>query len=426
MLMGKHMQPWKTKFITLWTGQAVSMLTSSVLQMAIIWYITAKTQSAAILSIVTLIAFLPQAILGSFIGVYIDRYNRKKIMIVADLFIAVISLALVAAGFIGDISIELILVVAGLRSVGTAFHYPALQATTPLIVPKNQLTKYAGYAQSFESVSNIAGPGIAALLFAVFPLSTIALFDVFGALFAVLMLTFVKLPPKTVKQPYQKAHMLQEVKQGLSVIKREPGMIPLMVIGALYAIIYFPIGTYYPLITMTYFGGSIAASSVVETVFSCGMLGGSLLLGLLGGKLLKRHALIGSLFLYGIGVLVTGLLPRSGLSVFVLLSAMMGISVPFYFGVETAIFQTNIKEAYLGRVLSLSSSISMVAMPLGLVISGLFAEWLGVEKWFLILGALTLLLAFVGIKIPSLKSWDKPEEANKADEIKSDMDQMVK
>ena len=88
----------------------------------------------------------------------------------------------------------------------------------------------------------------------------------------------------------------------------------------------------------------------------------------------------------------------------------MGITIPFYSGVETAIFQTQIKEEYLGRVFSLSSSITMVAMPVGLILSGIFAQWLGVEKWFSILGALALLLAILSLRIPSLHSWDKTEE----------------
>lgn len=146
-MMQKHNRGWKAQFAILWAGQAVSMLTSSVLQMSIVWYITLKTGSAAVLSAATLIAFVPQAILGTFTGAYIDRYNRKTVLIAADLFIAFISLVLVISGYIGEISIAFLLLLAGIRSIGAAFHYPTLQAITPLIVPKEYLTKYAGYAK---------------------------------------------------------------------------------------------------------------------------------------------------------------------------------------------------------------------------------------------------------------------------------------
>lgn len=390
----------------LWSGQAVSMLTSFVLQMAIIWYITEKTKSASLLSAATLIAFLPQAIISMFSGVYVDRFNRKTVLMAADLFIAAFSFVLFLAGFFADIPIPLLLVLAGIRSIGTAFHNPALQATTPLIVPKDNLTKYAGYAKGFESISSLSSPGIAAVMFMAMPLHYIALFDVLGALFAFAMLSFLDLPSTGEKQRRDKTHMLHEVKQGFKAIKREPGMISLMVIGALYGFIYFPVGTYYPLITMTYFGGSVADSGVVETVFSLGMLGGSMMLGLWGGKLSRRSALISSIFVFGACVLVTGLLPPSGLPVFILLSGLMGISAPFYFGEETAIYQIKFPEGYLGRVFSISSGISLATMSLGLLISGVLAQWIGIEKWFSVLGGLTLVLTLIAMNMPSLKNWD--------------------
>ncbi|RPF47336.1 DHA3 family macrolide efflux protein-like MFS transporter [Hydrogenoanaerobacterium saccharovorans] len=396
-------QNWKTKFILLWSGQAVSILTSSILQMAIVWYLTEKTGSAAILSFATLIGFLPQAILGTFIGVYIDRYNRKTIMILSDLFIAGASLILVVVGFWGEIPIWLIIVVLFIRSIGTAFHYPSLQAVTPLIVPKDQLTKYAGYSQSFESVSMVASPAISAVLFGLWDLNIIILLDVFGAMFAVFMLCIVEIPKLTARAECATPHVIKEVREGLSILNKEPGTTALLAISALYAVIYFPIGTLYPLITMTYFGGTFTQSSVVEVVFSFGMLTGSLLLGILGRKINKIRAISGSIAVYGAGVLLTGLLPPNGFYVFIILSAIMGVSVPFYTGVEISILQMKIKEEYLGRILSLSASISMVAMPLGLVLSGTFAEVIGVEKWFLFSGIFTLILAVVSLIIPSLK-----------------------
>ena len=81
----------------------------------------------------------------------------------------------------------------------------------------------------------------------------------------------------------------------------------------------------------------------------------------------------------------------------------MGVSVPFYFGVQTSIYQIKIQGEYLGRALSLSSSISMVAMPLGLVLSGALAGPLGIENWFLISGGATLVIAVLALTLPALR-----------------------
>lgn len=401
--MRRWNQSWRKKFTIIWLGQSVSLLTSSILQMAIVWYLTEKTGSAAVLSFATLIGYLPAALLGMFIGTFIDRHSRKHIMVAADLSIALLGILLVVNGRQGEISIWLIMLVLFLRSIGTAFHYPALQALTPAIVPKEHLVKYAGYSQSFESLSMVLSPALAALLFSIWDLTAIIFLDVAGALTAVIMLCLVKLP-KAEKNPAQEQpRFLQETADGFHELRRVQGMLPLMIIGALYAVIYFPIGTLYPFITMEYFGGGVAESGIVEVVFSVGSLLGSLLLGLLGGKIKQISMIAASIALYGTGVLFTGLLPPGGLKPFMIFSLVMGISVPFYTGIQTAIFQLKFREEYLGRIFSLTSSVSTITMPLGLILSGAFTDRIGINHLFFIAGVLTIFLSIVTALLPSLK-----------------------
>ena len=393
------MQNWRRTFIAIWSGQAISILTSSVLQMAIVWYITQKTGSAALLSLATLIGFLPQALLGLFIGVYIDRYNRKTVMILSDISIALAGMILVITGIFGEIPIWLIYVVLFLRSIGAAFHTPALQAVTPSIVPKEQLTQYAGFAQGFKSLSMVISPALAALLFSIWDLNVIILLDVIGALLAVGILSFVKIPNTTKEKLSCRSQVLEEAKEGFQVLRRTQGLLQLLIISCLYAFIYFPIGTLYPLITMTWFGGSVAESGTVEIVFSVGMLVGSCLLGVIGGKIKQIKAILLSIGTYGACVLITGLLPATGLPFFIGLSLIMGMASPFFHGVQTAIYQTRIEQKYLGRVLSLTSSIGLIAMPMGLILSGTFADVIGVNRWFAVSGGLTILLFIVSARI---------------------------
>lgn len=397
-------EKWNRQFITLWSGQAVSILSSAIMQMAIVWSLTDRTNSAAVLSFATLIGFLPQAIIGSFAGVFIDRYDRKKIMIVSDLGIALLSLVLVIVGFFGEIPIWLIMVILCGRSVGAAFHYPSLQAVTPLIVPKEQLIKYAGYSQGFESLSYLISPAVAAMLYGFWNLNIIVGLDVFGAVFGVIMLGFVKVPKVKKSEKQLESGYFKELKQGISIIRKEKGMQNLMLISALYAMIYFPIGTLYPLITLSYFERSFQDSAVVEVVFSAGSLIGSFVLGIIGARIHKVRSIAKSIGVYGLGLVVTGLLAKEYFPIFVVLSALMGASVPFFTGIETTIFQMKFQSEYLGRVLSLVSSITLIAMPLGLLFSGTFAEVMGVEKWFLLSGILTVILAVSCVLIPSLRN----------------------
>ena len=97
----------------------------------------------------------------------------------------------------------------------------------------------------------------------------------------------------------------------------------------------------------------------------------------------------------GISLTISGLLPQSGFIIFVVCCAIMGLSVPFYSGVQTALFQQKIKPEYLGRVFSFTGSIMSLAMPLGLILSGFFADRIGINHWFLISGILIIGIAIV-------------------------------
>ena len=137
--MTQNNNSWRKTYFTLLAGQAISFISSGILQMAIIFYLVAKTNSAIILTAATLIGFLPQACLGPFAGA---------------------------------------MVVLLIRSAGTAFHSPAFSAATPMIVPKEELTKCAGYTQTMQAVSAIISPAAAAFLYAVWPLNAIILLDI--------------------------------------------------------------------------------------------------------------------------------------------------------------------------------------------------------------------------------------------------------
>jgi DHA3 family macrolide efflux protein-like MFS transporter len=108
----------------------------------------------------------------------------------------------------------------------------------------------------------------------------------------------------------------------------------------------------------------------------------------------------------GASLAVSGLLPPSGFVIFVACCAVMGLSVPFYSGVQTALFQEKIKPEYLGRVFSLTGSIMSFAMPIGLILSGFFADRIGVNHWFLLSGILIIGIAIVCPMITEVRKLD--------------------
>lgn len=398
---------WKRKFFTIWTGQAVSLITSAVLQMAIILYITERTGSAMVLSIASLVGFLPYALLGPFIGVLVDRYNRKLIMIGADLIIAAAGAILAIVASYMELPVWMIMVVLFIRSISSAFHSPALSAITPLLVPEEQLTKCAGYSQALQSISYILSPMAAAILYSAWELNAIIALDVVGAVVASITLVFIKIPELNIEQKDLGHNFIKEMKDGFLILKADKGLFALLLIGTLYMFVYMPINALYPLITMEYFRGTPIYVSITEVAYASGMLVGGVLLGLLGGYKKRVILITISIFMMGISLAVSGLLPRNGFVLFAICCLAMGLSVPFYAGVQTSLFQEKIKPEFLGRVFSLTGSIISLAMPVGLILSGLLADKIGVNNWFLISGILIVGIGVACPLVPAVKSLDE-------------------
>lgn len=393
---------WKRTFFTIQSGQAISLITSSALQMALIFYLTEKTNSSMTLALATLVGFLPQGVLGLFIGGWIDRHSRKRIMIGADLFIAAVSALLAVISAFLDPPVWVVLAILFLRSIGSAFHTPSINAVTPLIVPTDKLAKCTGYIQSLQSVSSIVSPALGALLYAQCTLTEIIALDVVGAVIASIAVMLVKIPNIDVANIPQSEGVLAGAKEAYRILAQQKGLLTLLWMGALYMFAYMPINALFPLISMNHFGGTTWHVAMSESVFAAGMLLGGIVLGVWGGFQRKTTTVLLSIAVMGIALLIAGVLPASGFIAFVVCCAIMGFSAPFY-GVQTAIYQEMVRPEYLGRVFSLSLSTMSLAMPLGLIAAGCFADMTGVETWFAISGIFIAGIAVVGAVLPSIK-----------------------
>ena len=402
----KKVEIWKRNFFTIWTGQAVSKFSSSVLQFAIVWYLTDKTGSGMVLSLAMFLGFFPQAILGPVAGVVIDRFDRKKIMILSDAVIALVSFLLVAAGWTGYLSVELILMVLLLRSVGTAFHSPCMQAVTPQIVPDSELTRCAGYSQTLSSVSDIFSPAAAAVLYQHWSLESIVMLDVAGAMIAVLTLAATVVPAVGKGKKSEKIRIWKEAMEGMEVLRRKKGIFGLVMVSGLYTIALMPTSALFPLMSMSYFGGTSTQASITEVVFSVGFMVGSVILSMWGGTKNRVYTIVGSYVLMAVSLLISGSLPREGFWIFAVCSWMMGVSGPFYWGMFTPILQSHFDHEYLGRVMSLTGSIRYLCGPVGLSVSGILADRFGVEKWFLFAGFLTMTAAGLILLVPGIRKCD--------------------
>lgn len=389
----KQSKTWRKSFFTIYTGQAFSLLSSSAVQFSIIWWITIKTGSAMVLTIASVIGLLPQAVIGLFAGVLIDRFNRKKIMILADSAVGLSSL-LLGVLFIIDIkSIIFVYIVLFIRALGETFHKPALQATIPQLVPPTEITKAGGFGQMINSACSMVGPMLGAFLMSVTSLQYAMLVDVLGAIFALVTLSFIKIPQPIIDQS-RKQSFIDDMKQGIRVFKSNKALLRLCMPMLISTIIFVPLGTLLPLMVKEYFNGTAWHNGIIQTLFSCGMLISAMIIGITGG--LKKQFLMISLSigLLGICALIGGIVPSHLFWVFcIIVFAMgttgMGFNIPF-----TSYIQRTVPAENLGKVLSLVTSVISFAAPVGMFIAGSISEIIGVSNWMFFSGTVMI---FIGI-----------------------------
>lgn len=400
--------PWLRTFLIIFSGQAFSLLGSAAVNFALVWWLTAETGSARILSWASIAAILPQALLGPFTGPFIDRWDRRLTMIGADLLIAATSVVLIVMFLVGSPAVGILIAIIGLRSVGAAFHTPASQAAVPMYVPTEHLMRVAGWNFFLASGVAMAGPVIGALLMGIAPVSLVAVVDVTGALFAVVSLLVVRIPhPQAAEGVGRASGLLAEFVEGWRELVRQRGLRDLTLVLAVVTLLYMPLNALFPLMTFAHFGGDAVAASTAEVAFGAGMLIGSLAVGFLASRFSGVQLVVGGIVLIGTMIGLSGLLPSSAFWVFAGLCVVMGLSVPLFGSPLTALFQTLIDPAKLGRVLSLYTTVALLMAPFGLLLAGPLAERLGVAVWFAVSGALLLVTGLLLRAMPAVRALDQ-------------------
>jgi MFS transporter, DHA3 family, macrolide efflux protein len=406
------MSSWKKIFAIIWTGQLFSTLSSTIVGYAVIFWLSMDTKSAEVLALATIAALLPQMIIGPFTGVFIDRWDRRRTMIAADIFIAVCTFIMAMMFITGDVKIPYIYVLLVMRSVGSAFHVPAMQASVPLMAPETELLRISGVNQVIQSLSIIAGPALAALLISVLNMTWALMFDVLGALIAVVTLLMVHIPNPAKKKDAPPPHVLREMLEGMRVIYSHRGLLWVFIIIVLAYFFIMPVSALFPLMTINHFGGGTYQMSFVEIAWGVGMLAGGALLGIKKIRISEITMINATFIVLGLTFALSGVLPASGFWIFAGLTLIGGITMSIYSGAFMVVMQTTIEPELLGRVLSIYGSLTMLPSMFGLMQTGYIADTIGVSLAFVISGCLITLMGIVAFFIPAIRAMRKKPESD--------------
>ena len=401
------MESWKKKFAVIWSGQLFSILSSAIVQFAIVLWLSFETKSAEVLSFAMIAALLPQTLIGPFVGVFVDRWSRKRTMILADSFVAFCSAVLALLFYLDCVEIWHIYALLAFRSVGSAFHNPAMEASVPLLAPESELLRVSGINQVIYSICNIAGPALGAVFMTSFDMTYVLMFDVVGAIIACGSLLFVFIPNPEKKSEETERDVLREMREGFNVVYEKIGLRRMMMISITVTFFLMPVATLFPLMTLNHFNGNAFQMSLVEVILGVGMLVGGAILSIWKFKVRKTTLINASYVVLGLTFLFSGVLPESGFVYFVILTALAGVSAPFFHGPFTSLLQIYIHPSYLGRVFSLLGSVSMLPSMVGLAATGYIADTIGVANSFIISGAVITVAGIYSFFVKTIRSLEQ-------------------
>ena len=374
-------------------SQAVTLLGSSIVQFAIIWYVTLETLSGGWVALLSAAAYIPQFLISFFAGVWADRYPRKFLIIAADGAIAIATLALVL--LLPQISRNetiyvALVVISAIRSLGTGIHTPAVNATVPQLVAEDHLMKFNGINATVQSVVQFAAPAIAGGILTWGSLRGTLMVDVVTAMAGIGLLGSIAIP---FEKRMDTAPVFAEMQEGIRYAFRERFLGKLIMLFGLFIFLCVPAGFLATLFVSRYYGDTYFHMTLVEVIGFLGMMAGGLLIGTWGG--FKRHTktLLVGMASFGLLAIAMGL--TENFYVYLALMAVYGVALTMVQVASTTLLQENSTPEMSGRIFGLFGAAYSSFLPIGMVVFGLLADRTSMRLLMVISGGLLILMSVV-------------------------------
>ena len=381
---------WKSVISRFLSAQTISLFGSAIVQYAIVWYITLTTSSGKMLTISTLCGFLPQVIISPFAGVWTDRYNRKKMVMLSDTLIAVSTLLLALSFLAGYKNIWLLFTVLIIRSAGTGLQTPAVNAIIPQMVPTERLMKINGINSTLSSIIMFISPAVSGAILSVASLETTLLIDVVTAVIGVGITATIAIKPYQKELLNEKSY-LEKMKEAFGYLKENRIIKRVLIFQLVILFLISPSAFLTPLMVSRSFGNEIWRLTASEMTYSLGMILGGLIIASWGGfqKKLNTTLLAGAFY----GILMIGLGAAPAFWLYLICNAWIGVTSPCYNAPITVTIQEKVKPEMHGRIFSLMQIATSCARPLGMVVFGPLADQISIQMLFVISGSVVGLLS---------------------------------
>lgn len=406
---------WKRHFIPFWVSQMFSILGSSLVQFTLVWWLTRETGSATVLATASVFALIPEIVVQPFAGAIVDRVNRKMVIIVADAIIALATIGLGVLFYLDRVEVWLIYGIMLLRALGSAFHYPAEQASVALMVPEEHLARIAGLNQASRGIINIVSAPMGALLLELLDVEGSLLIDVVTAAIAIGIVAFTLIPKQQELAKQGKSWfgtVMRDMRDGFLYLVSWKGLMVLTGLALVFKVALSPAFSLIPLLVYEHLNGDAVQYSLVEVVAGVGIILGGLVLGMWGGFKKSVYTMFLGGLGVGLGIFLMGFIPKGKIYWILPPIFLVGFMIPIIDGPIIAILQAKVDNEYQGRVMTLFGSIINISGPIGLIAAGPVSDKFGIQIWFITAGILIFASMMFGFFNKQLINMDQgPDQA---------------
>lgn len=368
-------------FLIIWAGQFVSQIGTALTRFALLIWVYRQTGSALDVALLGLFSFLPAFLVSPFAGVWVDRLDRRKVMLLADAGAGLTTAVLLALYATGQLQLWHLYATQVLSGILESFQSPAYAATTTLLVDKKEYVRVNGLRSLAYNGAMVIAPFLAGLLLIWLGVGGVMIVDLITFGVALITLTLVRIPrlqpqPEPATAPTGN-HFWCELQDGIRYTWARPGLVGMMLV---YTGINFAGALTYlstlPVMILLRSGGDEFALATVQGVMGGAAVVGAALMSIWGGPRRKIHGVLSGA---AISFLLGDLLIALGRDVtgWVVGAIISSIFIPVFDGSNMAILQAKVAPVMQGRFFALFHMARQSLIPAGYLLGGLLAErWL--------------------------------------------------
>jgi MFS family permease len=360
------------------SGQLVSQIGDKFHMLAVAFLVLKTTGSPAKMGIVLFCSIFPGMVLGIISGAVVDRYNRKTIIVCADVVRGLVVAVLSVLYFLGALTFPILLVAQFLLSVCTAFFDPAIPAIIPQIVNQEQLTKANSQTQFVSGISMIVGPALGGVMVAWAGYLPVFIINACSYLFSAGFESFIRLP-RLEKTALDQNKIADDIIQGCGYVYRRKSLVVILI---MVGVIHFFVGSIevvIPVLATNITGEGAKNIGFIQTFLGFGMVITAFILSVKNIAGNEVRFLFGSIFLIGLFLLIIGAVHSSGIRTiipFLMLFLAIGGSIIFAGTSFRSILQKEVDETMMGRVFGFVSSVGNISIPMATLIFGILMEYI--------------------------------------------------